>query len=63
MANIRKFPNITQQFYHYEKWEDYQSGMYNPASNKQRISKAVECLSNAELCERYMKKVVNRCFL
>ena len=59
MANIRSFANIEQQFYRYELWEDYQSGMYSPASNNERIQKAVDCLSDEKLCRHYMERVVN----
>ena len=47
-------------YHHYEQWEDFQSGMYNPCKeeSEQRIAKAIELLSNAELCLEYMRKVV-----
>lgn len=52
--------NIEQQFYRYELWEDYQSGMYNPPqAGSDRINKAIECLSNENVCRSYMQKVVN----
>lgn len=57
MANIKSIPNIVQRFYRYELWEDFQSGMYNPPTEN-RISKAVECLSNETLCRENMEKVV-----
>lgn len=69
MANIRNFSNIEQRFYHYEKWEDYQSGMYNPPSaanindgetSDSRIQKAIDCLSNPDICRKYMEMVVNQ---
>lgn len=51
--------NIVQKFHRYELWEDFQSGMYNsPPLSSERISKAIECLSNEEICRKYMKKVV-----
>ena len=49
--------NIEQQFYHYEKWEDFQSGMYNPPEDD-RTEKAIELLSNESLCMEFMKNVV-----
>lgn len=58
MANGRNLLNIEQQFYHYEKWEDYQSGMYNPSSFH-RVGAAIECLSNETLCKSFMQKVVS----
>ena len=59
MASIKNFANIEQRFYHYEKWEDFQSGMYNsPPMSKERINKAIECLSNETICREYMEKVV-----
>ncbi|MGN0805342.1 MAG: hypothetical protein ACI4MS_08165 [Candidatus Coproplasma sp.] len=68
MANIKNLSNIKQVFYHYEKWEDYLSGMYNPPSvssietgisTEERIKKAIECLSNEDICRKYMEKVVS----
>ena len=63
MANIKKFSNVEQRFYRYELWEDFQSGMYNPPSisskeTQYRIQKAIECLSNEDVCRKYMEKVV-----
>lgn len=68
MANGINISNIEQQFHHYELWEDYQSGMYNPPSlesletgitTEERIEKAIELLSSKELCLEYMTKVVS----
>ena len=63
MANIKNLSNIKQVFYHYEKWEDYQSGMYNSPSaggeSEERINKAIECLSDKDICRKYMEKVVS----
>lgn len=60
MASIKNLSNIEQQFYRYELWEDYQSGMYNsPPASTERINKAIECLSNEKICREYMEKVVS----
>ena len=68
MANIKNLSNIKQSFHHYETWEDYQSGMYQPScieslntgvSKEERIEKAIELLSDAKLCREYMQKVVS----
>lgn len=60
MASIKNLSNIEQQFYRYELWEDYQSGMYNsPPLSQERIDKAIECLSNETICREYMEKVVS----
>ena len=58
MANIRSLSNIEQRFYRYELWEDFQSGMYNPRSNDDKIAKAIECLSDEKICRQHMKKAV-----
>lgn len=62
MANIKNLQNIKQVFYHYEKWEDYQSGMYNSpragGQSEDRINKAIECLSDKDICRKHMEKVV-----
>lgn len=59
---------MSRIYHHYEKWEDFQSGMYNPPctssidtgiTSEERIEKAVECLSNEDICIEYMRKVVN----
>lgn len=58
---------MSRIWHNYELWEDFQSGMYNPpchasvdtgVTTEERIAKAVELLSNEELCEKYMRKVV-----
>lgn len=68
MASGLNISNIEQQFYRYEMWEDYQSGMYDPPciasindgiTTEERINKAIECLSNPSVCREYMKKVVS----
>lgn len=58
MASGQNISNIEQQFFRYEKWEDYQSGMYNPPKDD-RTQKAIELLSNPAVCRQYMKKVVS----
>lgn len=58
MANVKGLENIKQVFYRYELWEDFQSGMYNKRNEESAIQKAVECLSNKEICFACMKKVV-----
>ena len=59
---------MKQAFYHYTKWEDFQSGMYNPpcvasiesgVSSDERMLKVVELFSDKELCYKYMKRVVD----
>lgn len=68
MANTKNFANIEQKFYRYELWEDFKSGMYNPPctsridtgeSTEDRIQKAIDCLSNPDICRKYMQKVVS----
>lgn len=53
---------IVRKFHHYEKWEDYQSGMYDELKDGRdcRINLAVSLLSNPTLCERFMREVVKR---
>lgn len=45
-------------YYHYTQWEDFQSGMYNEVKEgrEERIQKAIELLTNDELCYKYMKR-------
>lgn len=62
MANIKSLSNIEQRFFRYELWEDFQSGMYNPPSASKGntgIEKAIECLSDPDICRQYMEKVVS----
>ena len=59
MANIRELRNIKQAFHRYETWEDYQSGMYHPSNDAELVGKAIEMLSNAPLCRKYMRRVVS----
>ena len=62
MANIKDLSNIEQRFYRYELWEDFQSGMYNPPCRTRLetgIAKAIECLSDPDICRQYMRKVVS----
>lgn len=46
-------------YHHYTKWEDFQSGMYNEIKEgrEERIEKAIELLTNLELCYKFMKRV------
>lgn len=46
-------------YHHYELWEDFQSGMYNEIKEgrEERIQKAIELLTDDELCYKWMKKV------
>lgn len=55
-------------YYNYEKWEDYQYGMYEEPikvrimtgeTQEERIEKALFLLTNERLCKEYMKRVVN----
>ncbi len=49
-------------YHHYTKWEDFQNGMYNEDKNgKQgRIEKAVQILSDKELCNTAMRMVTEQ---
>ena len=67
MANIKNLKNIKQVFHHYETWDDYKSGMYQPPcieslntgiSSEERIEKAIYLLSDSKLLREYMQKVV-----
>lgn len=58
MARANNLTNIRQVFFRYELWEDFQSGMYNTRNEESAIQKAMECLSNKEICSSCMKKVV-----
>ena len=48
-------------YHHYTKWEDYQHRMYDEVKEgrEERIQKAIELLSNEDLCYRYMKRVTS----
>lgn len=62
MANTKNLSNIEQVFFRYELWEDYKSGMYNTPSastESEMIQKAIECLSDPEICRENMRKVVS----
>lgn len=59
MANIKNLSNIKQAFYRYELWEDFQSGMYNPRNEEEKIQEAIHLLSDEKLCREYMEKVVS----
>ncbi len=50
---------IKQVYYTYDKWEDYQSGMYNMTFNEILIDKAVKVLSTEKLFENIAKKVIS----
>lgn len=53
---------MTQIFHHYKKWEDYHNGMFrkvNAIDDHFLIGKAVELLSNQDICYQAMKRVVN----
>ena len=49
-------------FHHYEKWEDYQCGMYDELKDGRecRVELAKNLLANAPLCEKFMREVVKR---
>lgn len=46
-------------YHHYEKWEDYQNGMYNEVKEgrKERVLKAKELLCDTDKLYIYMKRV------
>jgi len=46
-------------WHHYEKWEDFQNGMYNEdkEGRQERVAKAIELLTNEDLCYEYMRRV------
>lgn len=46
-------------YHHYEKWEDFQNGMYNfeKEGREERVKKAVEILSDTEKLYALMKMV------
>lgn len=50
---------MTQKYYHYTKWEDYQNGMYNEVKEgrPQRVLLAVELLTNLEELKTQMTRV------
>lgn len=49
-------------FHHYEKWEDYQCGMYDELKEGRecRVELAKSLLSNKNICEKFMREVVKR---
>lgn len=55
-------------FHHYTEWEDYKARMYDPPmlamietgeSKEERLQKAIEILGTPELCEKYMRQVID----
>lgn len=46
-------------YHHYTQWEDFQNGMYNEdkIGRKERIEKAIQILSDEELCNKAMRMV------
>lgn len=52
---------MTKIWHHFEKWEDYQNGMWRVVSGNERrryLSRAVEFTGDAKLYGSYMKRVV-----
>ena len=51
---------MKQVWYHYTKWEDFQSGMYNEEKKgrEERIQLAVQLLSNTDELYKAMTRVV-----
>lgn len=49
-------------YHHYTKWEDFQNGMYNEEKEgrKIRVQKAIEILSDKDLCYKAMRMVAER---
>lgn len=49
-------------YHHYTKWEDFQNGMYNEDKNgrRERVQKAIQILSNVELCYKSMRMVISQ---
>lgn len=53
---------MKRKFNHYEKWEDYQTGMYSNMQGRDRrimLNKAINFTGNAKLYGEWMIKVVN----
>ena len=53
---------VIKKFHHYEKWEDYQAGMYENMQGRDRrimLNKAISFTSNANLYGKWMLKVIN----
>lgn len=50
---------MRQKYYHYTLWEDFQHGMYDEDKDgrEERVKKAVEILTNPELCFQQMTRV------
>lgn len=53
---------MNRVYYHYTEWEDFQSGMYNEIKEgrEERIQKAIELLTDNDLCYRFMKQVTEK---
>ena len=51
---------MKQKYYHYEKWEDFQNGMYNEdkENRQERVELAVKLLQNTKLLYEQMKRVI-----
>lgn len=49
-------------YHHYTKWEDFQNGMYNEEKEgrKNRVQKAIQILSDKDLCYKAMRMVSER---
>lgn len=50
---------MKQLYYHYTMWEDFQNGMYDEVKDGRdgRIKKAIELLTNLDLCYEQMTRV------
>lgn len=48
-------------YHHYTKWEDFKNGMYNEdkTGRKERVQKAVQILTDEDLCYKSMMMVIN----
>lgn len=53
---------MIQKYYHYTKWEDFQSGMYEEVKEgrTERVKQAACLLSNPAELHKYMSDVVNK---
>lgn len=54
---------MRQIFHHYKKWECFKNGMYRKVNQSDHIlliSKAIELLSNQDVCYQGMKKVITQ---
>lgn len=51
---------MSRVFHHYEKWEDFHSGLYKIENcTEEKINGCVELLSNVEELYFYMKKCID----